>query len=78
MVRERNRFQESFRGAWRGAGLSGLSCLSGFSGLFGSTNVSDQPAPHTPRARAISYKPYAIRSSLHPSPSHKALASSTE
>jgi hypothetical protein len=36
IVRKRKCTEEPFRGAWRGAGPSGLSGLSGFFGLSGS------------------------------------------
>jgi hypothetical protein len=39
MVRERKRCQESFRGAWRGAGSSGFF---GLSRVCGSTNERDK------------------------------------
>jgi hypothetical protein len=45
---EDEKVPEPFRGAWRGAGpsgLSGSSRLSGFSGLFGSTNERDKIDP---------------------------------
>ena len=40
--------QKPFRGAWRGAGSSGLF---GLSRVCGSTNERDQPAPPAPRTR---------------------------
>jgi len=42
-----NRFQKLFRGAWRGAGLSGLSGFFGSSRLFGSTKERDKTDPRS-------------------------------
>ena len=43
-------FNSTFHGAWRGAGLSGSSCLSGFAhekDKIDETDQRDQTDPHT-------------------------------
>jgi hypothetical protein len=47
LVRERERCQKSFLGAWLGPGLFGLSGSSSCSSLFGSTNQRDKADPRS-------------------------------